>query len=226
LLVGSGIANTSQITAITSFVILGIPMLLGYISHIKTANISSGKLTAQSNGTVTKSGPPPGPRSGANIGQKTVVLLFLIGATMSLHAQSLLQPLPRYRATPSFARIIGPADSLPSISTGKWQGFRLAGPDVMMALPDLSLWTGAGIDYVWAVANTSSGQWQYQYTIGLRAEGGANLPSPGTVKAIGGFGLRITLFNGLLALGGIYNLTLKHAQAAIGNPVALIPGLN
>lgn len=156
----------------------------------------------------------------------SIALLLILGTVAN--AQSIWSPLPPYKA-PSNVRamaIVGPFDSLPSISTLKWQGVRLAGPDVMLALPDFSAWTGGGLDYVWAVANTTTNKWQYQYTAGIRVTGGINLPSPGSVQAIGGFGVRVTLFNGLLAVGGIYNLTLKHPQAAIGNPVALIPGLN
>jgi hypothetical protein len=37
---------------------------------------------------------------------------------------------------------------------------------------------------------------------------------------------RATFFKGWLAIGAIYNLTLKKTQATVGNPAALIPGLN
>lgn len=121
--------------------------------------------------------------------------------------------------------IVGPTDSLPSLSTNKWQGFRFAGPDIMFAIPDFSMWTGLGIDYVWAVANAATQKWDYNYTVGIRVTGGANLGSP-TIRTLGGVGARITLLKGYLALGAIYNLTLKKSQAAIGNPAALIPGLN
>ena len=145
------------------------------------------------------------------------------------NAQSIFHALPPYKAsvttTPYSKSIILPTDSLPSISTAKWQGIRFAGPDVLVSVPDFSLWTGLGLDYVWAVANTATGKWNYNYTIGLRVMGGANLGVP-TVKAIGGVGIRFTLLNGYLALGAIYNLTTKAPQTAIGNPAALIPGLN
>lgn len=160
-------------------------------------------------------------------------MIYLIVVLMSLcemsSAQSLLHSLPPYKPPVKkglYSRSLLPTDTLPALSANKWNGLRLAGPDVMAALPDFTLYTGVGLDYVWATANNATGKWDYDYTVGVRLIGGANLPSPGTVKAVGGFGVRMTFFKGLLAVGGIYNLTLKHAQAAVGNPVALIPGLN
>lgn len=176
------------------------------------------------------SGPtPPSPTNGS-AAPKVIVLFLLIGALVSsCGAQSLLKPLPLYRppVVPGrFLRAIGPTDSLPSITTRQWQGLRLAGPDVAIALPDLSAYTGLGIDYVWATANQTTFKWDYDYTIGLRVRGGANLPSPGTVKAVGALGLRASFLKGLVAVELLYNLTLQHAQGAIGNPAAFIPGLN
>jgi len=160
---------------------------------------------------------------------KFKLLLISILFVGNIDAQSLWHGLPPYKAPQkfnTFERIVLPTDTLPSISTNKWNGLRLAGPDVMAALPDFTLYTGVGIDYVWATANTATGKWDYDYTIGLRVVGGANLPSPGSVKTVGGFGARATFFKGLLAVGAIYNLTLKKPQFAVGNPAALIPGLN
>jgi hypothetical protein len=96
----------------------------------------------------------------------------------------------------------------------------------MLSVPDFSVWTGLGLDYVFAVANKNTGKWDYNTTIGIRVNGGANLGAPGAIKMVGGFGLRISFFNGLLAIGGIYNLSTKKPQLGIGNPAALIPGLN
>jgi hypothetical protein len=156
-----------------------------------------------------------------------VIAILFIGSMAT--GQSIWKGLPPYKAAvsmnPYSRAIVGPNDSVPSISTNKWEGFRWAGPDIMFAIPDFSMWTGLGIDFVWAKANTSTGKWNYQYTVGIRATGGANLGSP-TIKTLGGFGIRATFFNGLLAVGGIYNLTQKKTQAAIGNPAAFIPGLN
>jgi hypothetical protein len=154
-----------------------------------------------------------------------IIALLVVCGTMN--AQSIFHSLPPYKAPSNMmARsIVGPTDSLPSIATNKWQGFRFAGPDIMFAIPDFSMWTGLGIDYVWAVANAATQKWDYNYTVGIRVTGGANLGSP-TIRTLGGVGARITLLKGYLALGAIYNFTLKKSQAAIGNPAALIPGLN
>lgn len=158
---------------------------------------------------------------------KFKLLLIVILFSGSVSAQSIWRGLPPYK-NPSYGRAhaIGITDTLPSISTKKWQGWRLAGPDIMFALPDFTAYTGVGIDYVWANANMATNKWNYTYTLGARIIGGANLSAPHSIQTVGGFGVRFTLFNGLLALGGIYNLTLKHAQGAVGNPAAIIPGLN
>jgi hypothetical protein len=157
-----------------------------------------------------------------------IVFLIAIVFAGSANAQSIFKALPPYKPpTNKFNRaIIGPTDSLPSLSVGTWNGFRFSGPDVMAAIPDFSLYTGVGIDYVLAKANTTTGKWSYTFTAGPRVYGGANLGTPGTVQAVAGVGVRLTFFNGLLAVGMIYNLTTKKAQGTIGNPAAIIPGLN
>lgn len=155
-----------------------------------------------------------------------IALLFCIGAS----AQSIFKPLPlvvsKQRASPFAKGIVLPTDSFPNISNGKFQGFRFSGPDVAFAIPDFSLYTGIGIDFVSAIANTSTGKWEYNFTIGPRVYGGANLGTPGTVQAIAAIGVRATFLKGWLAIGAIYNLSTKKPQATIGNPAAIIPGLN
>lgn len=156
------------------------------------------------------------------------LVAILVLSSIFCQAQSMFKPLPPYKkpvATNRFARLILPGDTLPSLSTNKFQGFRFAGPDIAFAVPDFSIYTGLGIDYVWAVADQKTGKWDYAFTVGPRVYGGANLGEP-TVRAIGGVGVRATLFNGWLAIGAIYNLTTKKPQATIGNPAALMPGLN
>jgi hypothetical protein len=154
--------------------------------------------------------------------------LILVFIGVDANAQSIFKPLPPFKA-PKVENgklgIVLPTDSLPSISTGKWSGVRFAGPDLAFAIPDFSVYTGLGIDYVIATADTATGKWNYKFTIGPRVYGGANLGQP-TVSAIGAIGIRVTLFNGWLAIGGIWNLTTKKPQATVGNPAALIPGLN
>jgi len=175
------------------------------------------------------SGPKPPASSNTGIAGKVVALVIVLSLLGHLcKAQSMFKPLPVYTkpvATNRFFRTILPTDSLPSISKGKFQGFRFSGPDLAFAIPDFSLYTGLGIDYVWATANPATGKWEYTTTIGPRVYGGANLGAP-TVRAIGAIGIRLTLFKGWLALGALYNLTLKETQATMGNPAALIPGLN
>lgn len=87
LLVGSGLLNATQFGQITAFVILGIPMVWGYISKMKTAKIAAGHLTAQPTGRVTKAGPPPGPTNLNNIGSKTLIFILLMGFSAIAHAQ-------------------------------------------------------------------------------------------------------------------------------------------
>lgn len=149
---------------------------------------------------------------------------FFIG-----YSQSMWKPLPSYHKPVASQfnsqALISPQDSLPSLSTGKFQGFRFSGPDLAFAVPDLSIYSGIGIDYTMATANPATGKWDYDFTIGPRVYGGANVGTP-TVKTIAAVGVRATFFKGWIALGLIYNLTTKKPQATIGNPAALIPGLN
>lgn len=158
--------------------------------------------------------------------KKILFLALVLGFAFSAGAQSIFKPLPLYHA-PAKA-IVGPTDSLPNISQGKFQGVRFAGPDIAFAVPDFSVYTGLGLDYVWAKADPTTGKWDYTTTIGPRVYGGANVGAPTVraIRAIGAVGIRVTLFKGWLALGAIYNLTTKKPQATIGNPAALIPGLN
>lgn len=175
------------------------------------------------------SGPKP-PTSGSSAMVAKVAGLFIVLCLLAslCKAQSIFKPLPGYKKPVPynrFSRVIIPTDSLPSLSTSKFQGFRFAGPDVAFAVPDFSIYTGLGIDWVIAVADPATGKWAYNFTIGPRVYGGANLSTP-TVKTIGAIGIRATFFKGWLALGAIYNLTTQNPQATIGNPAALIPGLN
>lgn len=153
-------------------------------------------------------------------------IALLIFSTVA-KSQSIFKPLPSFKPNKEVNKlgIVGPTDSLPSLATGKWNGVRFAGPDIVFAIPDFSVYTGIGLDYVWAKADTATGKWDYTFTIGPRVYGGANLGQP-TVSAIGAIGVRATFFKGWLAIGAIYNLTTKKPQATIGNPAALIPGLN
>ena len=177
-------------------------------------------------------GVPPAPPTATNsgIGSKTaaIVIGLLVISTFA-RGQSMLKPLPLMPAKVPYPgrlhAVLLPTDSVPAISNGKFQGFRFAGPDIAFAVPDFSVYTGFGIDWVSATANATTGKWSYNWTVGPRVYGGANLGVP-TVQAIGAVGIRVTFFNGWLALGGIWNLTTKKAQATIGNPAALIPGLN
>lgn len=87
LVVGWGLLNATQLGEIISFVVLAIPMVWGYLSKSKTAKIAAGKLTAQSNGYVTKSGPSPGPVNNSGIGQKLTVVILLLGVSAASQAQ-------------------------------------------------------------------------------------------------------------------------------------------
>lgn len=154
-------------------------------------------------------------------------LALLVSVCAFVQAQSIFKPLPlNIKKGNIYGKVILlPTDSLPNISNGKFHGLRFAGPDLAFAVPDFSIYTGLGIDYVVAIADPGTGKWVYNFTIGPRVYGGANLGVP-TVQAIGAVGIRATFFKGWLAIGAIYNLTTKKPQATVGNPAALIPGLN
>lgn len=181
------------------------------------------------------SGPkPPTPnnfKGPLGAGGKVIPVVFCLLVASSSFGQSIFKPLPlipkpQPERRPSINRaIVGPTDSLPNISNGHFRGFRFSGPDLAFAVPDFSIYTGLGIDYVTATADQATGKWTYDFTIGARVYGGADLGTP-TVRTIGAVGIRATFLKGWLALAAIYNLTTKKPQAAIGNPAALIPGLN
>ncbi len=177
------------------------------------------------------SGPTPTGPSPLGVASKTAAILVgILLLSFVSQGQSMFKPLPITPKHPpramNFNRaIIGPTDSLPNIKNGHFQGFRFAGPDLAFAVPDFSIYSGLGIDWVSATADPVTGKWNYTFTIGPRVYGGANLGVP-TVQAIGAVGIRATFLKGWLAVGAIYNLTTKKPQATLGNPAALIPGLN
>lgn len=176
------------------------------------------------------SGPPAAPGNGPT-DMKVFMLAVVLLATTAGYSQSMFKPLPltpKKAATRAlvFSRsLVGPTDTLPNISDGHFRGFRFSGPDLAFAIPEFSVYTGLGIDFVTATADPATGKWVYDFTIGPRIYGGANLGVP-TVQAIGAVGVRATFLKGWLAIGAIYNLTTKKPQATMGNPAALIPGLN
>jgi hypothetical protein len=166
----------------------------------------------------------------SSAGPKNVAILIgLLVISTFARGQSMLRPLPLMPAKvpvhSPLRAILLPTDSVPPISNGKFQGFRFSGPDITFAIPDFSAYTGLGIDWVSATADAITGKWSYNWTVGPRVYGGANLGVP-TLKLIGAVGLRATFFKGWLAISGIYNLTTKKPQTGVGNPAALIPGLN
>jgi len=179
------------------------------------------------------SGPVPMKNSTPGLTKMSIVIGLMLLSSVSF-GQSMFKPLPLtpQHETPSpflvnraTGQIIGPNDSLPNISAGHFQGFRFSGPDMAFAVPDFSIYTGLGIEYVSASADPNTGKWVYDFTIGPRVYGGANLGAP-TVRAIGAVGIRFTTLKEWLTIGIIYNLASKKPQMAVGNPTAFIPGLN
>jgi len=159
-----------------------------------------------------------------------VCMLTAIAKPAQAQFEYFRHPLPtwpgakQYKPTNNYAHTV--AVGLPSIATGKYNGFVLSGPDVIIAVPTFSIYTGIGVDYVMAVADSLSGKWSKNFTIGPRLYGGANMPIPGSVKAAGAIGVRVTFFDQLLAVGLLYDFTLRKAQTGVGNPAALFPTTN
>jgi hypothetical protein len=200
--------------------------------HVAVANLAAYLIRQYFSGPkdpMQTAVPPSGPGISGSGPKSAAILIGLLVISTFARGQSMLKPLPLMPAKVPYPgrlhAVLLPTDSVPAISNGKFQGFRFAGPDIAFAVPDFSVYTGFGIDWVSATANATTGKWSYNWTVGPRVYGGANLGVP-TVQAIGAVGIRVTFFNGWLALGGIWNLTTKKAQATIGNPAALIPGLN
>lgn len=198
--------------------------------HMAVANLAGYLIKQYFSGPKPPAAPPSGPGIlGTSNVKNVAILIGLLALSTFVRGQSMLKPLPLMPAKVPypgrFHAVLLPTDSIPPISNGKFQGFRFAGPDIAFGFPDFSAYTGFGVDWVSATADATTGKWSYNWTIGPRVYGGADLGVP-TVKAIGAVGIRVTFFDGWLAVGGIYNLTTKKAQATIGNPAALIPGLN
>lgn len=197
--------------------------------HVAVANLAAYLLRQYFSGPKVPAAPPSDPQATIGNGKTAAIFIGLLLLAGISYGQSMLKPLPLMPAKVPYPgrlhAVLLPTDSVPAISNGKFQGFRFSGPDISFAIPDFSAYTGVGIDWVSAVADATTGKWSYKWTLGPRVYGGANL-GVATLKLIGALGLRATFFKGWLAVSGIYNLTTKKPQAGIGNPAALIPGLN
>jgi hypothetical protein len=153
-----------------------------------------------------------------------IVLLFTvlsIAFCSIATAQSLFKPLPRaaYSKKYSLNRKAIIADTLPSTGTS-FTGFRFTGPSVLYAFPNSSIFTGLGVSYENDTYNTSTGKWYTNWSIAAAGYAGGQF-APQNVSGVTALGLSVSLFNKLLTVGVLYNLTNKKFQGAVGPTVSL-----
>lgn len=151
-------------------------------------------------------------------GVKAILLVACIGSFSSSNAQSVFKPLPKQKHTSSgaFMRSIAPAvDST-------FQGFRIGGPVVLLALPDLTVFTGVGIVYEHDTYRSGSSRYYKDWAVGISAVEGGQF-APNSLKAVTGLAAHVSFFDGFLTIGAIYNLTTRKAQGAIGPMTSLFP---
>lgn len=151
-------------------------------------------------------------------GTKMIALVGLLSLQVGTsHAQSVFKPIPRPTVTRHFRA------SVLSVSVDStFQGFRVGGPVVLLALPDLSVFTGLGIEYQHSTYVQSAQRWEKDWGIGVSLlEGGQFVP--GSLKAVTAVGAHVSFFDGFLTLGLLYNFSTRKVQGATGPMTQLFP---
>lgn len=148
--------------------------------------------------------------------------LFLIAIpvlmAISVSAQSVFKPLSKPKQ--SYGISLFHTTAAPVDST--FQGFRIGGPVVLLALPDLTVFTGVGIVYEHDTYRSGSSRYYKDWAVGISAVEGGQF-APNSLKAVTGLAAHVSFFDGFLTIGAIYNLTTQKAQGAIGPMTSLFP---
>lgn len=149
-----------------------------------------------------------------------MILIIAIGA----NAQTMFKPIPkpqmRYALlapilTDSLGNVI---PSTPAAQTTT--GFRFTGPMILYSLPGSAIYTGIGIDYEHDTYNASISKWSTDWAIALGGYEGGQF-APNNIQAVTAIGLSVQLFNKLLTVGILYDLTNKRVQGGVGPSVSL-----
>lgn len=155
----------------------------------------------------------------------TIIILTLICS--SCFAQSFFKPIPKnsFQNTTteynSKARVIF-GDSVVMTPITKMQAFRPV-TNVLSYFQGGSngqiLMAGAGVSYQWLHLDQSTQKWYSDFAINAIMYGGGNVAPPN--NAVYAAGLSLSLFNGLLSIGGAYNFTLQRFGPTIGANIQL-----
>lgn len=151
---------------------------------------------------------------------KSIILIAIACCLMpsGSHAQGLLSRLPRpvpAKYVPSNTRGFFKATPTSLQVDSVFQGLRIGGPSIMVALPDFTLYTGVGVEWQHDTYSVSSGRWYKDYGVGADFFGGSQLV-PGNIREVVSVGAHLSLLDGFLTVGFIYNLTTRRVQGATG----------
>lgn len=109
------------------------------------------------------------------------------------------------------------------LTDSTFQGLRLTGVSVLVAVPSWSLYTGTGISYERDVYSSSTKRWSTSWAVNIGAYLGGQF-APTTLKTVGAVGLSVALLNKFLVIGVLYNFAgPQHWQAATGGNASIIP---
>lgn len=152
--------------------------------------------------------------------KKIIFLLtaFIVGFATFSGAQGIFRPLPKMNAFPKHYKAII-TDTLPATGTS-FTGFRFSGPSVLYAFPNSSIFTGLGVSYENDTYNNTTGKWYTNWSVAAAGYAGGQF-APQNVSGVTALGLSVSLFNKLLTVGVLYNLTNKKFQGAVGPTVSL-----
>jgi|ERR1700722_5048169 len=149
-----------------------------------------------------------------------IILIICIGANAQSMFKAIPKPQMRYALlapvlTDSLGNVI---PSTPAAQTTT--GFRFTGPMVLYSLPGSAIYTGIGADYEHDTYNSTTGKWYTDWAIAIGGYEGGQF-APNSIQAVTAVGLSVQLFNKLLTVGVLYDLTNKRVQGGVGPSVSL-----
>ena len=147
---------------------------------------------------------------------KILFAVVIIFCSSGLQAQSLLKAIPAPHQVRTFRSIAPAAADADSTFTG----FRFVGPSVLYALPNSTIFTGAGIAYEHDTYRSATGKWYTDWSVNLEGYAGGQF-APKDVSGVTAVGLSVSFFNKVLTVGILYNLTTNKVAAGIGPTVSL-----
>lgn len=161
---------------------------------------------------------------------KLIIFVTICMASLlpsSSNAQGLLSRLPKpvpQKYTPAKANVFFKATPTSLQFDSVFQGLRIGGPSVMIAVPDFTVYTGVGIEWQHDTYQVKNQRWYKDYGIGADFFGGGQL-APGNIREVAAVGAHVSLLDGFVTVGFLYNLTTKKVQAATG-PMSQLFGSN